>query len=236
MKNLRLGVNIDHIATLRQARGTTYPDPLEAALIVEEAGAHQITVHLREDRRHIQVHDVELLKENLRIPLNLEIAPTKENIEFALKTVPFMVTFVPEKRQELTTESGIITSYYPDLKKWTKELQEEGIAVSLFIDPKKTSVEQSHQTGAWMIELHTGEYSHSPNEQNLQDLKHCSELAHSLGMIVHSGHGLTLDNLKPITQLPHMADINIGHGLIARAVFIGLKETVKEFLEVLQSS
>jgi pyridoxine 5-phosphate synthase len=235
MKNLRLGVNIDHIATLRQARGTLYPDPLKAALIIEKAGAHQITVHLREDRRHIQVRDVELLKENLRIPLNLEIAPTEENLLFALKTVPFMVTFVPEKRQELTTESGIITSYYPDLQKWTQKLQDEGIAVSLFIDPKVSSVDKAYEVGAWMIELHTGEYSHDSSTERLEDLKICCEKAHDLGMIVHSGHGLTLENLKPITELPYMADINIGHGLIAQSLFQGLEQTVKEFLSILHS-
>jgi pyridoxine 5-phosphate synthase len=232
-----LGVNIDHVATLRQQRGTKYPDPIDAAVIVQIAGADQITVHMREDKRHIQSRDVKILKEILQIPLNLEIGNTKEMIDFALTTRPHMVTLVPEKREERTTEGGLnLIQSYDALKKSTKILQENNIQVSLFIEPKLEDIKSSFSIGAKMVELHTGRYANY--EGNLADKefeKICEATlcAQNLGLIVHSGHGLNYKNAKRIANIQGMCDLNIGHSIVSLAVLVGLERAVQEMKKII---
>lgn len=234
-----LGVNIDHVATLRQARGTIYPDPVEAAVLAQLGGADQITVHLREDRRHINDRDVRILRQFVQIPLNLEMANTDEIVALALVVKPDMVTLVPEKREERTTEGGLaLKCQFESLKLTVNRLQESGIPVSLFIEPSASDVDLSAKIGAKMVELHTGRYSECKGveqERELARIEEACRFSAKLGLIVHAGHGLHYHNAKKIAQLPHMCDLNIGHSIVARAVLIGFERAVREMKQIVSS-
>ncbi|MDK2857122.1 MAG: pyridoxine 5-phosphate synthase [Verrucomicrobiota bacterium] len=232
---MKLGVNIDHIATLRQVRGTTYPDTLEAAKICAKAGAVSITVHLREDRRHIQDSDVYRLSRECPLPINLEMANAEEIVKIALDVKPAEVCLVPEKRQELTTEGGLdVAGNFQALEKTVKQLQDNGSDVSLFIEPDEKIIEASAKTGARVIELHTGSFCNATDPQKaealLKKLITGAEQAHSLGLQVNAGHGINLNNLPGILTVPHLDTLNIGHSIIARAVFCGLEAAVREMI------
>jgi len=234
-----LGVNIDHIATLRQARGTVYPDPIAAALIVEKAGADQITVHLREDRRHIQEQDLGNLKRVLLKPLNLELAAADEIVSVALKIKPTVCTFVPEKREELTTEGGLdVVREFGKLQSFVRELKKAGVTVSMFVDPELQQIEASRELGADAIELHTGRYCElkgGGRTAELDRLKRCAVHAMGAGLHVAAGHGLNYDNTADMVQaIPEVVEYNIGHAIIAKAVFIGIEEAVKEMKRLIQ--
>jgi pyridoxine 5-phosphate synthase len=229
----RLGVNIDHVATLRQARGVGYPDPLEAARAAEAGGADGITVHLREDRRHIQDADVTRLRATLRVPMNLEMAATDEMVAIALRVQPADVCLVPERRAEVTTEGGLdVVGQRSLLTNVVARLNDGGIVVSLFIDPDPAQIDAAAAMNADAIELHTGRYceplSADVIAEELTQLRRAAEHAHGLGLIVNAGHGLRLDNVRPIAELPHMEVLNIGHSIVARAVFVGMEEAVRE--------
>jgi pyridoxine 5-phosphate synthase len=232
-----LGVNIDHIATLRQARGTQYPCPIEGALLCEQAGADSITLHLREDRRHIQDNDVEVLRNKLTTKMNLEMAVTNEMIKIASRIKPQDCCLVPEKREELTTEGGLdVASQIPKITNACIELSECNVTVSLFIDANKTQIDAAKECGAPVIELHTGHYANlSGKDKRLEfeRIKNMTIYAHSLGLQVNAGHGLTLENTIEIAQLPEIVELNIGHSIIARAVFVGLKEAVVEMKKIM---
>ena len=226
-----LGVNIDHIATLRNARGGLEPNLIQAALICEKAGADGITVHLREDRRHTKDNDVYELKKLLKTRLNLEMALTEEMHRIALDVVPENVCLVPEKREEVTTEGGLeVASRIEFVTDFVKPLVDAGIVVSLFIDPDKQQVEAAAKTGAQFIELHTGRYSESYGTENeeleLNHLKDAAKLAHKLGLKVNAGHGLTYENVHRMREIPELIELNIGHNIIAHAVFDGLEKAV----------
>ncbi|WP_303674000.1 pyridoxine 5'-phosphate synthase [Vampirovibrio chlorellavorus] len=226
-----LGVNIDHVATLRNARGGSYPDPLTAALIAEAHGADGITAHLREDRRHIRDEDIKALKAQIKTRLNLEMANTPEMVEIALKAKPYMVTLVPERRQELTTEGGLDVVHYLDrLKDSTTQLQAAGIKVSLFIDPDLRQLEASRQTGAAIVEFHTGTYCEAfggPEQpKTLHALMRAAEQAVAWGIEVNAGHGLNYENVQPVLAMPGLVELNIGHSIIAESVFTGLASAV----------
>ncbi|MDL4862422.1 pyridoxine 5'-phosphate synthase [Halomonas elongata] len=227
-----LGVNIDHVATLRQARGTRYPDPVQAALLAEEAGADGITVHLREDRRHIQERDVRLLAEVLNTRMNLEMAVTEAMVAFAEEVRPAHVCLVPEKREELTTEGGLdVAGGLDGVSDACRRLAAVGCEVSLFIDPTPEQVEAAAKAGAPTIELHTGAYAEASGEAARQEharLVAAAEMAAELGLIVNAGHGLNYHNVEAIAAIPGIHELNIGHALIARALFVGLKEAVAE--------
>ncbi len=229
-----LGVNIDHVATLRQVRRTEYPSILEAALLCERAGAHGITVHLREDRRHIQDADVYALRQRLCVNLNLEMAANADVIAVALDVRPDEICMVPEKRLELTTEGGLdVAGHFADLKPVVAALTAAGAAVSMFIDPEPEQVDASAALGAPCIELHTGAYAHCAGEaraRELQRLKSAALRAHAAGLQVNAGHGLTLDNVEPILEILHLHTLNIGHSIVCRALVVGLEEAVKEML------
>ncbi|HJT24342.1 MAG TPA: pyridoxine 5'-phosphate synthase [bacterium] len=237
-----LCVNIDHIATLRQARREEEPDPLEAARLVEKAGAAGITVHLREDRRHIQDQDVVGLRKIVKTKLNLEMAATDAMVKFALKVKPDQATLVPEKRQELTTEGGLALKAAPSrFQKAIDLLQSNGIPVSLFIDPSPQVIQLSARLGASYVELHTGRYSQAFRlkgnvKKEFVALAAGARLGRSLGLRVHAGHGLTYQNVRPIAALPEIEDLNIGHNIIARASMVGLEKAVKEMLAILKTS
>jgi pyridoxine 5-phosphate synthase len=229
----RLGVNIDHVATLRQARGVDYPDPLEAARAAEAGGADGITVHLREDRRHIQDADVTRLRAALRVGMNLEMAATDEMVAIALRVRPADVCLVPERRAEVTTEGGLdVVGQRRVLADVVARLNDGGIQVSLFIDPEPAQIDASAALKAAVVELHTGRYCEPlPADAIAAELaKHrrAAEQAHGLGLVVNAGHGLRLDNVRPIAELPHMDVLNIGHSIVARAVFVGMEEAVRE--------
>lgn len=233
-----LGVNIDHIATLRNARGGLEPNLIQAALLCEKAGADGITVHLREDRRHTRDNDVKELKKVLKTRLNLEMALTGEMQKIALDVLPENVCLVPEKRQEVTTEGGLeVASRIEFVKEFVKPLVEAGIIVSLFIDPDKAQVEAASKTGAQFIELHTGKYSEAwgtPNqEEEFQNLKQAANLAHKLGLKVNAGHGLTYENVHRMKEIPELIELNIGHNIIARAVFDGLENAVRNMKDLI---
>lgn len=233
-----LGVNIDHIATIRQARGGAEPDPVSAAAIVEIAGGDAITVHLREDRRHINDRDVKILSNTVKTRLNLEMAATEEMQKIALKIKPYSVTLVPEKRQELTTEGGLdVIKQKEYLKEYLKPLLEARIIVSLFIDPDLEQVKASAETKAQFIELHTGQYAESfdtPEEdKTFHELEKAAKLAQELGLKVNAGHGLNYQNTKRILSIPGMVELNIGHSIVSRAVFTGLDQAVKDMKQLL---
>ena len=226
-----LGVNIDHIATLRNARGGLEPNLIQAALICEKAGADGITVHLREDRRHTKDNDVYELKKLLKTRLNLEMALTEEMHRIALDVVPENVCLVPEKREEVTTEGGLeVASRIEFVTDFVKPLVDAGIIVSLFIDPDKQQVEAAAKTGTQFIELHTGRYSEAYGTENeeleLNHLKDAAKLAHKLGLKVNAGHGLTYENVHRMREIPELIELNIGHNIIAHAVFDGLEKAV----------
>ncbi|SHF63378.1 pyridoxine 5'-phosphate synthase [Modicisalibacter ilicicola DSM 19980] len=229
---LLLGVNIDHVATLRQARGTRYPDPVQAALLAEEAGADGITVHLREDRRHIQDRDVQLLAEVLATRMNLEMAVTEEMIALAERVRPAHVCLVPERREELTTEGGLdVVSGASRIAQACQRLAAAGCEVSLFIDPDPEQIRAAFEAGAPVVELHTGAYAEASGETARIEharLAAAVELAGELGLVVNAGHGLHYHNVEAIAAIPGLNELNIGHAIIARALFVGLKEAVAE--------
>ena len=236
-----LGVNIDHVATLRQARGTTYPDPVNAALICEQAGAEGITLHLREDRRHIQDEDVRRMRPVLKTQMNLEIAVTAEMIEFAKEIKPQHVCFVPEKRQEVTTEGGLdVLGNFEDVKKATQELTALGCDVSLFIDADIAQIDAAVACGAPTIELHTGAYADAETAEaqqyELERIIVGAEYAASKGLVVNAGHGLNLENVTPIAKILQIHELNIGHSIIADAVFVGLAQAVQQMKAVIQAA
>ncbi len=233
MNDIFLGVNIDHIATLRNARGTQYPDPVHAADIAERAGADGITVHLREDRRHIKDRDVKLLRQTINTRLNLEMAVTDEMLAIAIDTQPEFCCLVPEKRQELTTEGGLdVVGNLSKVKEACQRLAQHNILVSLFIDAQEQQIEAAVECGAPYIEIHTGQYAEAKNEaeqeQHLGVLKHGIEYASSLGLKVNAGHGLHYHNVKPVAAIEQIIELNIGHAIIARAAFDGLATAVAD--------
>lgn len=234
-----LGVNIDHIATLRQARLTRYPDPVQAAFLAEQAGADSITVHLREDRRHIQERDIDLLRQSMLTPMNLEMAVTENMLEFAEKVIPEFCCLVPESREELTTEGGLdVAGQISRVSKACARLKKAGIRVSLFIDADSRQIIAAQKTGAEVIELHTGHYADAAfgreSEIELKKIVSGVEQAKSLGLKVNAGHGLNYQNVRHIAQIPDIEELNIGHGIIARAVFTGLEEAVREIKRIMQ--
>ena len=235
---IELGVNIDHVATLREARKGREPDLVAAAKICEIAGAHQITIHLRQDRRHIQDRDVAQLIEVLQVRMNLEMAAVDEIVAIALKTRPHTVCLVPENRREVTTEGGLdVVSQVKLLREVTKQCHDAGIKVSLFIDPELDQVDASAETGSDYIELHTGAYSNAGDRDVVGEINRIAQSAARAianGLIFNAGHGLTIRNLRPIASIPGLNEVNIGHSIISRAVFIGLDAAVKEILGVLK--
>ncbi|MHA3063447.1 pyridoxine 5'-phosphate synthase [Acinetobacter sp. ANC 4641] len=236
-----LGVNIDHVATLRQARGTQYPDPVKAALICEQAGAEGITLHLREDRRHIQDDDVRRMRPVLKTRMNLELAVTDEMVAFAKEIRPHHVCFVPEKRQELTTEGGLdVVGNFEHVKAATQELTAIGCDVSLFIDADVAQIDAAVACGAPTIELHTGAYAdaETPEAQQheLQRIIQGTEYAAAKGLVVNAGHGLNLNNIAPIAAIPQIHELNIGHSIIADSVFVGLEQAVQQMKAAIQAA
>lgn len=229
---LSLGVNIDHVATLRQARRTVEPDPVAAAVLVELAGADGITVHLREDRRHIQDRDVKLLRQTVRTHLNLEMAAIPQMVDLALQIQPDYVTLVPERREEITTEGGLdVAGQSARLREAVEGLQSHGIPVSLFIDPDPAQIEASARIQAQWVELHTGRYAEAQGNSQLQELmalKQATQQAKDLGLRVNAGHGLTYWNVAAVARIPDMEELNIGHSIISRAVLVGLDRAVRE--------
>lgn len=235
-----LGVNIDHVATLRQARGTAYPSPLEAARAAEDAGADYITLHLREDRRHIQDHDVAALKRALRTHMNLEAAVTPEMIAFARRVRPQDVCLVPERRAELTTEGGLdVAGSWRRVGRACRDLGAAGIRVSLFIDPDRRQVDAALDAGAPVVELHTGAYAETTGSgerrRELERIRTAAEYAASRGLLVNAGHGLNYDNVGPIAAIARIRELNIGHAIVARAVFVGISQAVREMKSLIDA-
>jgi pyridoxine 5-phosphate synthase len=237
-KQQRLYINIDHVATLRQARRGVEPDPVEAAAACEAAGADGITAHLREDRRHIQDADIERLKRSVSTYFNLEMACVAEMLELARRLKPQQVTLVPERREEITTEGGLdITSDPNRVRNAIEALSDAGIRVSLFIDPTRSAVEQSKKLGAPAVELHTGSYSHrSDSKDTLDALRDSARRGADLGLAIHAGHGLTVRNVGPVAAIPEIEELNIGHSIVSRSVFVGLDRAVKEMLEAMRAA
>ena len=237
-KQQRLYINIDHVATIRQARRGLEPDPVEAAVACEAAGADGITAHLREDRRHMQDADIQRLKQSVRTYFNLEMACVAEMLELARKLKPQQVTLVPERREEITTEGGLdITSEPARIRNAIDALSDAGIRVSLFIDPTRAAVEQSKKLGVPAIELHTGSYSHRPkSEATIEALRDSARRGADLGLAVHAGHGLTVRNVGPVAAIPEIEELNIGHSIISRAVFVGIDRAVKEMREAMNAA
>jgi pyridoxine 5-phosphate synthase len=234
---IRLGVNVDHVATVRQARRAEVPDPVAAALLAEKAGADGITVHLREDRRHIQERDVERLREQAATKINLEMAVTPAMVAYAEKIRPHDACFVPEKREELTTEGGLdVVAHKIKVRDAVKKLQDRGIQVSLFIDPAQTQIETAKEVGADAIEIHTGAYCNvamAARQRELAAIADAAALARRLGLEVHAGHGLDYGNVLPIAKISEIVELNIGHSIIARAVIVGISQAVTEMKELL---
>ncbi|EDP74388.1 pyridoxine 5'-phosphate synthase [Hydrogenivirga sp. 128-5-R1-1] len=230
---MKLGVNIDHIATIREARKTFEPDPVKGALIAQESGADQITLHLREDRRHIQDEDLFRIKVNItKIPINLEMAPTEEMKRIAIDVKPNRITLVPEKREEITTEGGLdVAGNLEYIKNFVKEVKETGINVALFIDPDTNQIDASLETGADAVELHTGEYANAFGNRiikELERLQFAAKYAKEKGLKVFAGHGLTYENVKSVAEIPEIEELNIGHSIIANSVFLGLDKAVEK--------
>ena len=237
---MKLGVNIDHIATLRQVRGTSFPDPVVAAAVAEMAGAHGITVHLREDRRHIQDRDVALLMQTVQTKLNLEMAIAREVVDKALEYRPHCACLVPERREELTTEGGLnVHDQIADVTRVTKSLQDNGTVVSLFIDPAPDQIAAAVDTGAKFIELHTGAFADAPGEdaqrEELEKLIRAADMAHERGLRVNAGHGLHYHNVHLMHQVPHLEELNIGHSIVARAVIDGLDTAVRDMVALVEA-
>lgn len=238
---IRLGVNIDHVATLRQVRGTRFPDPVQAAIDAEQAGADAITLHLREDRRHIQERDVELLKPVLQTRMNLEMAVTDEMIAYALRLRPEECCLVPERRQELTTEGGLdVVANTRRIREACVRLRDSGVRVSLFIDADPAQLEAAAGTGAPVIEIHTGRYADAPTPEERGEELGRIELAVQqglkLGLQVNAGHGLNYHNVQAVAAIPGIADLNIGHAIVARAVFTGFREAVQEMKRLMREA
>ena len=236
---VKLGVNVDHIATIRQARGVAEPDPVAAAVLAELAGADGITVHLREDRRHIQDRDVEILRQTVKTRLNLEMAMTDEMVAIALKTIPDSVTLVPEGRHELTTEGGLdVNLLQATLKQKIALLKQAGIVVSLFIEPDLDQVRASHKVGADYIEIHTGTYCEvrtaAERREQLRRIELAVSAAKKLGLGVNAGHGLDYRNIAPVAALSGIEEFNIGHSIVARAVLVGMERAVREMVQLLK--
>lgn len=235
---IELGVNIDHVATLRQARGTTYPDPVRAALLAEECGADAITLHLREDRRHIQDRDVEILRGRLRTRMNLEAAVTDEMIALALRIRPQDVCLVPEKRQELTTEGGLdVIGGFERVREACRVLGQAGIRVSLFIDPETAQIEAAQRAGAPVIEIHTGAYAEAEEADKaaleLERICRAAAYARRAGLKVNAGHGLHYGNVQAVAAIAEIAELNIGHAIVAEAVFLGWCEAVRRMKDLM---
>ena len=232
-----LGVNIDHIATVRNARGTSYPDPIRGALLAEQAGADLITLHLREDRRHIKDADVLALRPLLATRMNLEAAVTREMIDFACQVKPQDVCLVPERREEVTTEGGLdVIRYYKDVEAAVKQLKEEGIRVSLFIDADEAQIEAAANVGATVIELHTGRYAEAEGEEALREIERIKagvRAGASRGLRVNAGHGLHYTNVQPIAAIPDIHELNIGHAIIGHALFAGWENAVREMKAIM---
>ena len=241
MNKIKLGVNIDHVATVRNARGENYPSPLRAALIAENNGADSVTIHLREDRRHIKELDLKQIKRRLRIPLNLEIAATKEMLKIALKNKPPFVCIVPEKRKEITTEGGLNLNYKKKfIKKIIYLLKKNKTRVSLFIEPSLNDIIQSKQLNADCVEIHTGKLCNLINQnknykKELNKIKKAVSVGNKLGLEVHAGHGLTYKSTKILSKLKGIKEFNIGHFLIGESIFIGLSNSIKAFKKILKS-
>ncbi len=239
--SIALGVNIDHVATLRNARGTVYPDPIQAALLAEQAGADVITLHLREDRRHIKDRDVEVLRPQLLTRMNLESAVTAEMLDFACRIKPQDVCLVPERREEVTTEGGLdVRGHFSQVQAAIRQLQAEGIRVSLFIDADAEQIQAAAEAGAPVIELHTGRYAdaHDDEEQQreLQRIREGVQAGVKHGLVVNAGHGLHYTNVQPIAAIPDIAELNIGHAIVAHAVFAGWQNAVREMKAIMVSS
>jgi pyridoxine 5-phosphate synthase len=238
--HLRLGVNIDHVATVRNARGAGYPDPVRAAFVAAEAGADGITAHLREDRRHITDDDIARLSGGLPIPLNLEMAATDEMLAIALRHRPHAACIVPEKREELTTEGGLDAAGMHDrLAPMVRALKAAGIRVSLFVEPDARQIDAAIRLGAPVVELHTGRYAEIDGEARTQELRRLSDaaaLAAKNGIEVHAGHGLTYDNVGPIAAIPQVRELNIGHFLVGEALFVGMAEAVRQMRDAMDAA
>ena len=240
MTTLRLGINIDHVATVRNARGGDNPDPVRAARLAQEAGADGITAHLREDRRHIRDEDIAALKRDLRIPLNLEMAATDEMLAIALRHRPHACCIVPEKREERTTEGGIdCIAGFARLRPIVARLSEAGIRVSMFIEPDRKQIDAAHNLGAPVVELHTGAYANAVGETRTHLLKRIvngAEFGADLGLEIHAGHGLTYDNVGPIAAIAHIRELNIGHFLIGEAIFVGLAQAMAKMRHAMEKA
>jgi pyridoxine 5-phosphate synthase len=235
---VRLGVNIDHVATLRQVRRAPEPDPVHVAMAAELAGAHGITVHLRGDRRHIQDRDVEILRKVVKTRLNVEVAATQEMVRIALTVKPDQVTLVPERREEVTTEGGLdVVLNSVQLKPIVRTLTEGGIHVSLFVDPDLEQVKEAHRLGAPAVEINTASFAEAGSErardEALRKISDAARLGRKLGLAVHAGHGLTYQNVGPVAALPEISELNIGHNIIARAVLVGMERAVRDMLEAM---
>ncbi len=233
-----LGVNIDHVATVREARKTVEPDPVWAAVLVELGGADGLTIHLREDRRHIQERDLRVLRETVTLKMNLEIACVEEVLAIACETRPEQVTLVPEKREEITTEGGLdVVGSLGRVRDATAQLREAGITVSLFVDPDPRQIEACREAAADALELHTGAYANaragSEQDAQLVALSKAGKQAVELGLTLHAGHGLTYRNVKPVAALPNMCELNIGHSIVARAVMVGMERAVREMKQLI---
>jgi pyridoxine 5-phosphate synthase len=226
----RLYINVDHVATLRQARRTDEPDPVAAAALCEDAGAGGITAHLREDRRHMQDDDIERLAKSIRTVFNLEMALTEEMLQIAERLRPYQVTLVPERREEVTTEGGLDVSREPGrLRDGLARLKRAGVRTSLFIDPDAGTVQRSHDLGADAIELHTGTFAHHPEDgHTVRALVDAAEMGRSLNLAVHAGHGLTIRNVGPVAAIAAIEELNIGHSIVSRAIFVGLAQSIAE--------
>lgn len=232
-RSIALGVNVDHVATLRQARGTTYPDPVAAALAAERAGADSITIHLREDRRHIQDRDLEIMQRTVQTRVNLEMAVTDAMLEIALRVLPADCCLVPEKREELTTEGGLDVAGQADaVARACRRLEDAGIRMSLFIDPDPAQLEASAACGAPVVELHTGTYADAPDRieqaRELDRIRAAAEYGDRLGLTIHAGHGLHYHNVQPVAAIDEIVELNIGHAIVARAVFDGFGKAVAD--------
>ncbi|MCB2081776.1 MAG: pyridoxine 5'-phosphate synthase [Rickettsiales bacterium] len=234
---MRLGVNIDHVATLRNARGILHPDPIRAALLAMEAGADGITAHLREDRRHIRDEDIHRLKIEVPLPLNMEMAATDEMCTIALEVLPNAVCIVPERREELTTEGGLnVAGQHKHLSPMIRKIRQAGIRVSLFIDPDHSQIEASRDVGADIVELHTGAYAHNPGPQALRTLAEAAKKADALGLECHAGHGLNYANVSPIAAIPELHELNIGHFLMGEALFVGMPEAIRTMRKLMDDA
>lgn len=240
MRHLRLGVNIDHVATIRNARGHRHPDPVRAAIVAARAGANGITAHLREDRRHISDNDIRALKRQIDLPLNLEMAATEEMLAIALETKPHAVCLVPEKREELTTEGGLdVASQVDNIRRYVKALSDRGIRVSLFVDADTAQLEAAKATGAPVIEIHTGSYCEATGpaqKKELERIKKAVVLADKLKLECHAGHGLTYETVGAIAAIPSVVELNIGHFLVGEAIFVGFDAAIKKMRRLMDEA